>query len=825
MLVIGEASTNPAIPAASDPNPYANSEYGLKQGQADDAQNFADEPLGIDPVRLLEIVRDVCTLAGEYRTEMGIEYGNPEPRWGSWAWWRRIARSEYAGRFAHRYLTGYGGVFDVPGGNLSLSVPARFVSTRAAGHADNLVGTDPFLAAMPAESDDKDEEELSKEVEIKLQEELSRSNIRGVVREAIRVALTENEAPIKLSWVTEKTQRPELRPVAVYPQPQEAPAVPGVEDQEATEPPAEEDSERPQVEAQEPHARPIKTPKGDFIFQHDATVLCLADQQTGAFTSLYAPGSQVPQGQYVQVRLKKEPAFVFDPETMLGPDQQPVFQTIPGLIGTDTTRDCLVAADLQFEDFLYDIKAASLMDSPLMIHVYDDELDRVLAAYGQNSDPMKKYDPLFAYLPEEDTPKSGASQPKRENGEYYSMQGSTVRKKCNVHESYYRVRLNPDDQNETWLFLVIDFARQIPLHAEYLGNMRLKRPPFGIIRGLESVPSRAYGVGIYQKFHERNLAIDYWFNRAKLKTTKTATAQFIQPDAFVEAQDAQNFAMGGTQFWRIRSDLNGTAINEKNPPIFQKNFMEQVDKEWEMIEKIVQTGQNEFGTDDIGALQDEGAQIAKDATATATRNLERKGNTLQRATENMMVEDLTDLMELAIDIVLENADLDSMQFTEDGKLLAGLNRDAIRNLPRQVRLLLTKARSSESLANNQQAVALIQQYYSLPMSLRKNVRECYMAMLRSLDVQDADNILEEPTDEEIAAEAQQPQPNPHPVESIGIKLADLLPSEQAQALSQIQITADPMRTQAPAVMPGAPPLAPNDPTHTAPHVMPPVQAA
>lgn len=805
MLTIGDPSPNPAIPAASDPNPYRGTplEVGSQGNPMGGSVAFADEPLGIDPIRLLEITRDVCQLANEYRTEMGIEYGNPEPRWGSWAWWRRIARSEYAGRFAHRYMTGYGGVFDAPGGNLSLGVPARFVATRAAGHQDNLVGTDPFVAAMPMDIDDDDTAELSKQVEEKVQDELTQSNFRGVVREGIRVALCENETTIKLTWVTRKAQRPELRPVAVYAQQTEAPTIPGIDAVEGSE--AEEMAEVPEQEQAE--ASPLRTPKGDFIFEHDDIILTLADDATGEFVALYAPGSPVPDGQNVQMRLKKEPAFVFDPATMLGQDKQPIFQTIPGLIGTDTLQNSLEGAGILFEDFLYDIKVPKLKDAPLQIHVYDDELDRVLAAYGQTLEAVDRLDKLASTLPLpiEDTPKSGASQPKREYGEYYSVKGSMVVRKCNIHESYYRVRINPSDEHETWLFLVIDYARQVPLHAEYLGNMRMKSPPFRIVRGLESVPSRAYGVGIYQKFHERNLAVDYWFNRAKLKTTKNASVDFLKAEAFIEAQDAQDFVIGGTEVYRIKSEMNDKPFGPNNPVLFRETLTSSDAMEWEMIDKIISSGMYEFGLNDMGQLRDVGAPISKDATATATRSIERTGNTLQRSTENMMVEDLTELVSLAVDLILENSDLDALKFTDDGQLLAGLNRDEIRDLPRHVRLTLTKARSSESLANNQQAVALIEKYNAMPAKLKKDVRFAFIAMLRSLDVQDADNILKEPTDEEIAAEAQaQQQP---PKESISINYKDAPPDIQRQMEQEAGFKPSTMLPVAPAAPQLMPPAA------------------
>lgn len=770
---------------------------------ADPVDDFSAEPVGIDPRRLLGIVQDACTLIQEYRNEMGIELGNPEPRGGSWAEIRRWARSEYAGSFIHR--AGYGGFFDeTVGGNLSLAVPARFSRLLAAKADDDLKGTDPFLAIMPSKVGDKERSALSKQVEHRTQDEITRSNCSAMLAESIRVSFVEGERPIKVTWVTDKTQRPEVRPVAVYP------------------PPAALEGE-PAPEAAAP--KPIKTPRGNYIFEKDDQIATLIDAE-GNFVSIYIPRSPIPDGQSVQLRLRKEPSFVltsdlFDAEGKL------IFAEVPGLVGYDVHKDCLEVAGIKFEDFIYDIRSATLDHSPLQCHVYDMDLDAVLAEYHVPADPGDKYatlDPETALRHRDEEQKaaealgtaanlareaarqareriesmasgpglSAQSMAIREMGERYLAGGSTIRRKVNIHETYYRVRVRPEDQHETWLFLVIDFARQIPLHAEYLGNMRMRKPPFRLLRGLESEPGRAYGVGVYQKFAARNLAIDFWFNRNRLKTTKESSADFYYPDSFQNPQDAQSFKLGTREIYALKEDSNGERHGPGKPPIFRVNLHETTEKEWDIINKLVETGQLEFGIVSIGDLQASESGIGKGGTATATRNIERTGNLVQRASENMMAQDITDIMKMAVETILENAELDDAQFTEGGELLAGLNRDEIRDLPRDVRLLLTKARSAESLETNTQVTAKILEYYNLPKWLQKKVRFAYVNILKTLDVQDADDVLTEPTDEEIAAEAKAgAEAGAESIdEHISIKFTDLPPAAKQQVLAKLGIEVD-----------------------------------
>jgi len=366
----------------------------------------------------------------------------------------------------------------------------------------------------------------------------------------------------------------------------------------------------------------------------------------------------------------------------------------------------------------------------------------------------------------------------------------------NVHETYYRCRVNEADEHESWLFIVIDFLHRVPVYAEYLGNLKMKRPPFVLLRGVESEPGRAYGVGVYKKFADKNLAIDVWFNRAALKSSKTGSLTFQHEDGWRAEYQGQQLVIGGTEVYKIPANASDQ-YGPNHPPVFRVNLNEMSDKEFELMEKLIQDGDLSFGV--VNAADGAAANLNASGTATGVRNIERTGNILQRATEDLMAADIEEVLELVADTVLENLDEETLQWIPGDDELATLNRDEIRNLPRDVRVLLTKAKGEENLATNQQASQIVQDYYSKPLWLRAKIRGFVVQQLKSLFIADADQVIEEPTEEQIAAEQQNQPTGPGqtaggPKETLNIALKDigpLTPNERTQALALFGITADP----------------------------------
>jgi hypothetical protein len=494
----------------------------------------------------------------------------------------------------------------------------------------------------------------------------------------------------------------------------------------------------------------------------------------------------------IQLRLKKEPAFILQ--------SQPVYRLVKNLTQTITHRRGLNVAGLFCEDFLYPTKCPSLRDPAcdIMVHCYDEPLDSMTARY-RNAGYLEQYLPL-----RETGALSQASQPIYEAGENY--QGSS-RQMVNVHETYFRVRVHEDDPCESWLFLVIDYSQRLPVYAEYLGNLKMKRPPFVLLRGVESEPGRAYGVGVYKKFADKNLAIDVWFNRAALKSSKSGSLTFQHEDGWKAEYQGQQLIIGGTEVYKIPASASDQ-YGPSHPPVFRVNLNEMSDKEFELMEKLIQDGDLSFGV--VNAADGASANLNASGTATGVRNIERTGNILQRATEELMATDIEAVLELVADTVLENLDEESVEWVPGEEQLAKLNREEIRNLPRDVRVLLTKAKGEENLAMNQQASQIVQDYYGKPLKLRKKIRSFVIGQLKSLFVADADQVIEEPSDADLAQEAQSQAQDapPKASETLAIALKDIGPlsaDERAQALKLFGITASasaPSQAGAPSGGPG-----------------------
>ena len=655
--------------------------------------------LRLNEQRLSWLVQRACTRIEECRNDMGTQHGVAYATAGSWLWDRQTARLQYAGNFDWRKATG--GIFVE--NNWSMNTPKRFIRLIAAKIANDLLGTQPFFAAMPENNEDP---KLSKQVEAKVQDAVRLSNLQEVLTEAIRVAITEGERVVKLTHVKDETAFIGPATVAIDPR----------------------------------TGQPIRTPKGQYIFQKDDFI---QDPQTG------------------ESRLKKELTFVAPP----GPLQ---FARIERLTQTITHREGLDAGGITSEDFLWPIKVARLEDADILVHVYDEPLESLKANYG--------------YLPEVQrlTPsgtQSHAGQPNKEMGEFENQ--SSVVETVNVHECYIRCDADEDGKDE-WIFLVLDYNSRRAIYAEYLGNMKMKQPPFKLVRGIESVAGRAYALGIYKMFEQKNLFIDVQFNRVALKSSKEGSVTCVHRDFSEETRAGLDFVVGGKQVYHSPAN---SPYSKDRPGVYRINLNEVDEFAMDLLETVIQTGQLEFGV--VSAADGEASDLNASGTATGIRNIERTGNILQRATENMIAADIEGILAMATDLILENMDEDEMQYTPGAEPLASLNRNEIRGMERDVRLLLTKARSEESLATNAAVVTLIEKYYAYPKWMQKEVRPFYVDQLKTLEVQDSDQRLREPTDEEIQAEsqAQSAKDQKPATESITAKFGEL-PPELQQAFAK-----------------------------------------
>lgn len=608
--------------------------------------------------------------------------------------------------------------------NWSMNSLQHVSNMTAAQVVGDLLSTDPFVAVMPEKPGP--DEKLAKQVEAKVQRGISESNIQASFAESVRIAIACGERAVKLSYEIDETAFFGPATVAV--------------DQAGT---------------------PIKTESGQYIFPKDNWI-----------------PSPTVQGQVI---LEKDPSYVDALKPIQGNGVVALVSTlryvpVDRLPQTITHFKGLKAYGMNYADFLFPRDIPHLSKADFMAHVYDENIESLKREY--------------AYIPDidkvaESGSMSGQSQPNREMGEHEM----TLRDKgmVNLHECYIRCDADQDGKEE-WIFALMDYRAQRIFHAEYLGNMKMKRPPFGFIRGIESVPNRPYGNGVYTIARDTELFIDVTFNRSALKSSKKGSLTFVHGDGIVELIDGKRLVIGGKEYYTIPPTSPYSATN---PPAFRVNLNELDDKQLELMEKAQQALVLRFGV--VSAADGSASDLNASDTKYGIQNIERTGNLIMRMTENMIAQDITELLELGTDLLLEKMDENEPVVVPNEDALATLNRDEIRGLNRNVRLLMTKMRSADAVAVNSAIEAVYDRWFKYPLAERKLVRTALINILRGYEVQDADEQLKEPTDEELAAEQQaiadaqaaaQQRP-PSIAESLQIKYSDLPPKAKLDALLQM----------------------------------------
>ena len=365
--------------------------------------------------------------------------------------------------------------------------------------------------------------ELSKQVEKLVQDAVADSNLSEVLREAVRVAMTCGERAVKLTHVYDATAF-------------RGPAVVAVDHED----------------------KPITTPGGSYIFPKDDFV--------------HDPEAEG------QVRLKKEPEFALKAgsEFLDARTGKLRYARVDDLSQMLVHMDGLEAGGISCEDFIFPIDVPSLDKADIMVHVYDDTLEALRQVWGD-----KTHNERFQFSATGGL--SQASQPITQHGEQEARNAS--RELVNVHEVYIRCDADEDGKDE-WIFLVLDFRSRESIYEEYLGNLKMKQPPFKLIRGVESVPGRAYGNGVYKMFEHKSLFIDVQFNRVALKSSKEGSITFVHKDGTEESKSGIELVIGDKKSYVIPAN---SVYGKDRPPVFRINLNEVDEYAMNLLQTMIQT--------------------------------------------------------------------------------------------------------------------------------------------------------------------------------------------------------------------------------------------
>lgn len=612
-----------------------------------------------------------------------------------------------------------GGIFKFS--NFSLNLSKRYARLMAAKTTDDLVGSDPFFSFMPTEKGDP---ELSKQAEWYVQEKFSQSNGKKKLKAAMKSALIRNECVVKLAYVENST---------VY----YGPGIVAVGPNEYV---------GPKGLVRIASGDPIVTPKGDYIYQNDD----------------WFPDPTV-QG---MMRLQKEPNVVvrYQIKFEYKPDLQQILHGEKGLS----------IRELDYRDFLCPLNAACVHEADINVHLFDMELPQLKARYSG-------FDVSRSYVNSEYL--SGEKQPnitKKED----EMPSSQALQIVNCADVY--IRCNPfaggpgDTGQEYELWVVFDRGHSKVIWYDFLGNHMRKRP-FEVIPGIETVQNRWYGVGVFEMLSHKQSYVDTQFNRVNWKSMKASNLRFRNKNAVEQWKAGQKVSFGDDQVL----DVIDPRFDKDNPPYYEVASHEIDEYAMKLIELMIQAGSTEVGI--VGP--DDGAMAGLDTTklATGIKSLERTGNLLMKFTENDHSDALTEILDQAVDIILEKMDPDELIYREDTGELLALNRDEIRKHQQAVKLHLTRSRSTETIETARMVIQLVREYYEALTPLEQmKLRGEYIRQLKALEVPDAAKLLDEVTPQQVVQWqiAQANAANLPPKTSIATKYDGLERSEQEQVLQK-----------------------------------------
>lgn len=441
------------------------------------------------------------------------------------------------------------------------------------------------------------------------------------------------------------------------------------------------------------------------------------------------------------------------------------FQDLPQ---TNVEFEGVKCEPLDFKAFLCPLRFDTIGEADACFHIYLESPSTLRQRWGK-IDTGSDY---FAWC---DAP--GSSQAKYDQGEF-DWSPSIVNKMVYVAEGYVRHDFDGDGWDEE-IFVLMDVRNGKLIFYDYLYN-RMPRRPFVCIPGLERVQNRWYGVGIFTLTALHQLLQDAHLNRDNAKDAMAASFTGYHRDACPEWKNGERPRLGTTDIYALEP-----GYGKDKPPIIRINLDEQT----ELSEKIAETTSQDEDqiVGSISGRDASASDLEQSKTATGIVNLQAGSDAITKATATLHADAIEDILSLFVDLNLEHMHQAEIVQAGDDALVM-LNAHAARRLRRNVRLFLTRAKSTQMQQIAQSAITIAQAYWQIYLSnppMAKALRELFLNQLKGLEINDADNFLPEVTPEQeqqyAAQQAKGPQPPPP---NIGINISGPIPKLPPQ-LQQI----------------------------------------
>jgi hypothetical protein len=473
---------------------------------------------------------------------------------------------------------------------------------------------------------------------------------------------------------------------------------------------------------------PILDSAGGFILETDTWV-----EETAVDP---ATGQPVPTGSGKLV-LKRD-GVTEQPQTLLWaqrviPKRQIIFQ------GPESPV-------VYYKDFLCPLTAADVQQADFVAHLYDKPVMELVDLYVKNGmleatgkarlEAVQRTIQLIRELTNNTSEsKSGANQSDRPgdgDDTRASLQdrGEPV---AEIAECYLWYDANGDGIMEN-IMLVVDKKNRVPLFYDYVPNVTIDGlRPFEVVR-INEVSGRWYGEGVMEMFESTQNIIDLLVNRWNHSQSRAGRVDFWRPDLTLEGRSNPNLIMNYGNSYTL-------APNAKAEEALTSVYLEDTkfDNLERMFQFFMQVAQNESGTANGNDAATAGLDTQK--LATGIRNIEKSGQEMFAPFISDLEPPLENILKRELLVLFANLDRAEIfnyldRDTSTGKEIQKIDQitpEEVRNLTMNVSLLLTRYKGEQQLIQGEQASAIVERFYTLPVQIQPFVAQFYKNQLKAID--------------------------------------------------------------------------------------------
>lgn len=643
-------------------------------------------------------------------------------------WWRK-------------YIYGQNAIFNES--NLTSAHSHRITCQMIAQAVDYFFGTDPWFASEAIGGQQEDLADLLDEFS---QFKTERSDLVATHKKGIEGAFVRGEAVAKTTWDVDEVIYEQFANVLI-----------------------------------DPDGKYILDANGDWITDKDKFTDETADEldpQTGK----PVPGSKQPTGRRI---LRKDMTTEEPPEKNY--EAKKIMRRSTSFKGA---RSDIV----YWQDMLIPETAAHIQrgGADIIIHLSDMPKIRLIDLYKRRGmdarsaegefDEYKKALKLMDTIGGSGEHRTALKQARQDIGETLGYVGEPIQEpELEIAECYMSYDANEDGIQEE-IVCVIDVKSRTPLFYDYLPNVTPDGlRPFTVYR-VKPIEGRWYGIGSMELFEKSQKAIDLMFNRWNFSQSGSGRVTFWSPQNTAEGENNPHLAMNCGQTYTL---LKGKTPEETLACV---NLPEIKGKDlYEIMQYLGQLVASEAGVTTANDAAAAGLNTTK--TATGINNIQSTNTTASSFNWDNLESAIKDSTRRNVVMEFANADpIDVLRLFGGNHYKMGvlLSEDA-EDLEINVNILLTRAKNQQLLQNALTAINSSAQFYTLPIPVQHRLRKLYQDVLRSLEFEDTDELID-PLDEAFGPmQPQQPgQPQTQPGEAPPVPEAPQ-PGEQPEGVQPATI--------------------------------------